>query len=97
MIYKVVLALKLVDKTLLFDHWIERHWAVLWCGDVSFALQDNFNFQVHGLTLSVLLFKQKPLSNTLPNGFPLMIYQAEIEFETDTEREHQNISAYNAA
>ena len=41
----------------------------------------------------MLIFKQKPLSNTLPSGFPLMTYQAEIEFETDTKHEHQSISA----
>ena len=44
MLYKVVLAFKSVDETLVCDHWNESYWAVLSCGTVNYAVQGGSNF-----------------------------------------------------
>ena len=39
MLYKVVLAFKSVDETLVCDHWNESYWAVLSSGTINYAVQ----------------------------------------------------------
>ena len=46
--YKEVLTFESVDETLVCDHSIESHYAVLSCGTVSYAVQGGSNFQVCG-------------------------------------------------
>ena len=43
-LYKVVLTLKSVDKTLVCDHSNESYWAVLSCNTVYYAVQGGSNF-----------------------------------------------------
>ena len=43
-LYKVVLAFKSVDQTLVCDHSNESYWAVLSCGTVYYAVQGGSNF-----------------------------------------------------
>ena len=44
MLYKVVLTVKSVDKTLVYDPLNESYWAVLSCGTVYYAVQGGSNF-----------------------------------------------------
>ena len=48
MLYKDVLTFESVDETLVCDHSIESHDAVLSCGTVYYAVQGGSNFQVCG-------------------------------------------------
>ena len=44
MLYKVVLAFKSVDETIVCDHSTESYWAVLSRGTVCYAVQGGANF-----------------------------------------------------
>ena len=46
MLYKVVLTLKSVDETLVYDYSNESYWAVLSCGTVYYVVQGGSNFYV---------------------------------------------------
>ena len=48
MLYKVVLTFDYVDEILKCDHSNESDWAVLSCGDVSYAVQDDSDIWVCG-------------------------------------------------
>ena len=48
MLYKVVLAFKSVDETLVCDHSNESNRAVLSCISVYYTAQGGYNFQVSG-------------------------------------------------
>ena len=46
--YKVVLTFESTDKILWCNHSNENYWAVLSCGTVYYAVQDDSNFWVCG-------------------------------------------------
>ena len=72
MLYKeVILTFESADEILWCDHSNESYWAVLSCGTVYYAVQDDSNFLVCGWKLVVWPFNHKLPSNTFA-GYHLL-------------------------